>query len=106
MTYVAGGLIVVGAIFCGLAALGILRLPDVYTRLHAASKAGVLGTGLILLGTGVASADPWILARCLLGLTFLAVTAPVSAHLLARSALKSGVEPPASMSINEFKNNK
>ncbi len=54
MTYIAAVLLVSsGRCSSALAALGILRFPDVYTRLHAASKAGPLGAGLILLGVGV-----------------------------------------------------
>lgn len=96
------GLMVIGAAFCCLAGLGILRFPDLYTRLHAASKAGALGADLVLLGAGVASADLLILVRCLLGLVFLILVSPVSAHLLARSALKSGTSPASNTSISEF----
>lgn len=88
-------LVVLGALLTALAALGILRFPDVYTRLHAASKAGPLGAGLILLGAGLASADWAIFVRALVGFLFLIATSPVSAHLLARAALRAGVEPSA-----------
>lgn len=106
MTYVASALVLIGALFSAIAALGILRFPDLYTRLHAASKAGPLGAGLILLGAGIASADPLILVRCAFGLVFLVLTGPVSAHLLARAALKSGTHPPTIASINEYPDNK
>jgi multicomponent Na+:H+ antiporter subunit G len=102
MTEVAAVLIVVGSLFCALAALGILRFPDVYTRLHAASKAGPLGAGLLLLGLGIASGDLAVLIKCVVGLVFLIVTAPISAHLLARAALKSGVRPADVTSIDEY----
>ena len=62
MSYLAATLMLIGAIFCALAALGVLRFPDLYTRLHAASKAGPLGAGLILLAAGLASGDVLILA--------------------------------------------
>lgn len=102
MTYVAAVLLLVGSVFSAIAALGILRFPDVYTRLHAASKAGPLGAGLILLAVGFASGDWAIALRCVLGLAFLIVTSPVSAHLLARSALLLGVSPDARTSIDEY----
>lgn len=79
-------LIVAGALFAVLAALGLLRLPDVYTRMHAASKAGTVGSGLLLVAAGLGSQDPAILIRALAGFVFFILTAPVSAHLLARAA--------------------
>lgn len=94
--------VAVGTVFCLVAALGILRFPDVYTRLHAASNAGPLGAGMILLGVAFVSTDWWISARCVLGFLFLIATSPVSAHLLARAALKSGIPPASSTQINEY----
>jgi multicomponent Na+:H+ antiporter subunit G len=104
MTYVAAVLLLIGSLFSAVAALGILRFPDIYTRLHAASKAGPLGAGLILLGVAFASGDWSIAVRCVLGLAFLLLTSPVSAHLLARAALQSGVQPDARTSIDEYRN--
>src|SRR5690606_21808396 len=92
----------IGSAFCALAALGLLRLPDVYTRLHAASKAGTLGVGLILLGVGLASGEWSTAVRCVLGLLFVVLTTPISAHLLARAALQSGHAPDARTSIDEY----
>jgi multicomponent Na+:H+ antiporter subunit G len=99
-------LLVVGAAFIALASLGILRFPDLYTRLHAASKAGPLGAGLVLLGAGLMSAEPWTIVKTLFGLVFLILTGPVSAHLLARAALKAGIQPANSTSIDDLRNNK
>ena len=104
MSFAASALIVIGSVFCFIAALGILRFPDVYTRLHAASKAGPLGAGLILLGTGLASGDAMTIVRCAIGWMFLTLCSPISAHLLARAALRSGTAPVADVtSINEFR---
>lgn len=105
MIYVACALLVIGSLFSALAALGILRFPDLYTRLHAASKAGPLGAGLILLGVGFATGDPAIAIRCVLGFLFLVLTSPVSAHLLARSALRSGTPPDPQTSIQDLETN-
>jgi len=84
-------LMVAGSVFSVLAALGLLRLPDVYTRMHAASKAGTVASGLLLVAAGLGSQDPAILIRALAGFVFFILTAPVSAHLLARAAHLSGV---------------
>ena len=102
MTYVAAGLLLIGSLLSAVAAIGILRFPDVYTRLHAASKAGPLGAGLILLAVAFAAADWAIAVRCVLGFLFLVLTSPVSAHLLARSALKAGTTPDPRTSIQEY----
>ena len=54
-------LLVVGSLFSLLAALGLLRFPDLYTRMHAASKAGTVGSGLLLLAAGLHALDIAIL---------------------------------------------
>lgn len=83
-------LVVVGALFSLVAAIGLNRLPDFYTRMHAASKAGTVGSGLLLLAVGLHSADVATFGRALAGIVFFILTAPVSAHLLARAAHKVG----------------
>jgi multicomponent Na+:H+ antiporter subunit G len=91
--YIAAGLILLGALFSVLAAVGLLRLPDVYTRLHAASKAGVVGAGLIFLAVAFASGDISIIVRSVFGVLFLLLTTPVSAHLLAKAAYSADIRP-------------
>jgi multicomponent Na+:H+ antiporter subunit G len=85
-------LLVSGSLFALIAAIGIIRLPDVYTRMHAAAKAGAVGSGLLLMATGLGSQDPAILARAIAGFVFFLLTAPVSTHLLARAAHIAGVK--------------
>jgi multicomponent Na+:H+ antiporter subunit G len=91
--YIAGILILAGSLFSALAALGLLRLPDLYTRLHAASKAGVVGAGLIFAAVAVSSGELPVLVRAIFGILFLLLTTPVSAHLLARAAFLAGFRP-------------
>jgi multicomponent Na+:H+ antiporter subunit G len=105
MIYVASVLLLIGSVLSALAALGILRFPDVYTRLHAASKAGPLGAGVILLAVAFASGDWSVAVRCVLGFVFLIITSPVSAHLVARAALRSGTTPDPRTSIQEYETN-
>ncbi len=83
-------LLMAGAFFSLTAAIGINRFPDLYTRMHAASKAGTVGSGLLLLAVGINALDVSILARSLAGIFFVVLTAPVSAHLLAKAAHKVG----------------
>ena len=100
--YLAAALVLAGALFGLLAAVGVLRLPDLYTRLHAASKAGLVGAGLILCAVAVVSFDGPVLLRAVLGLLFLLLSTPVSAHLLARAALRSGLRPASVTKLNEL----
>jgi multicomponent Na+:H+ antiporter subunit G len=100
--YISAALLVVGSLFGMLAAVGVLRLPDLYTRMHAASKAGAVGAGLALLAAGLAAFDPAIAVRAVLGILFLLLTTPVSAHLLARAAYIVGIRPGPETSINEL----
>jgi multicomponent Na+:H+ antiporter subunit G len=85
-------LVVAGSVFCLLAAVGMIRLPDTLIRMHAATKAGTLGAGLILSGVAVCFADIGSVLKALLTLVFLFLTAPVGAHLMGRAAYRSGVE--------------
>ena len=100
LRYLAELLILVGAGFSLLAAIGVLRLPDLYTRLHAASKAGVVGAGLILCAVAIVSGDGPTILRGGLGIVFLLLSTPVAAHLLARAALKAG-EPASPKTVVE-----
>ena len=106
LQYAAVVLLVIGSVFAFLAALGIVRLPDLYTRMHAASKAGVVGAGLMLLGVALASLDGAVILRAILGILFLLLTTPVSAHLLARAAYRAGIRPIASTNINDLATDK
>ncbi|WP_068317206.1 monovalent cation/H(+) antiporter subunit G [Polycladidibacter hongkongensis] len=95
-------LLLIGAVFSFTAALGLLRLPDVYSRMHAASKAGTLGSGVLLLALGLYAQDWGVLTRALAGVSFFLLTAPISAHLIARAALKVGYKPHKSTHINDM----
>ncbi|KQV63806.1 monovalent cation/H(+) antiporter subunit G [Rhizobium sp. Root1220] len=83
-------LLLAGSLFALVAAIGIVRLPDLYTRMHAASKAGTVGSGLLLLAAGIGSGEVAALIRALAGFVFFLLTAPVAAHLLAKAAHKAG----------------
>jgi multicomponent Na+:H+ antiporter subunit G len=91
MACIVAFLLVLGATIALVAALGLLRLPDLLTRMHAASKAGTAGSGLALLAVALHSGDPVVWLKCGATIVFFMLTAPVSAHLLAKAALRSGV---------------
>lgn len=89
--YIIAALIVLGGFFCFVAGLGVLRLPDVLIRMHASTKAGTLGSGLILIAVAIFFADITTITRAVATILFLLITAPVAAHMIGRAAFRSGV---------------
>jgi multicomponent Na+:H+ antiporter subunit G len=85
-------LIVIGLSFDFFGCLGLIRLPDIYNRLHSSIKCVTLGTSSILLGLFIFKGFSPAGVKALLCILFILLTAPVSAHALARSAHKSGVK--------------
>ena len=95
-------LVVGGGFFAFAAALGVLRLPDVLIRMHASTKAGTLGCGLILLAAATHFGETAIVARALAAILFLLLTAPVAAHMIGRAAYRTGVPLWKGMVIDEL----
>jgi multicomponent Na+:H+ antiporter subunit G len=85
-------LMVGGALFMLVAALGVLRMPDLINRMHAATKAGTLGGGLLLVAAAVYYGDLGLSARAVATIFFLLLTAPVAAHAIGRAGYYSGVK--------------
>ena len=79
-------LLLIGAFFMLVAALGVLRMPDLLIRLHASTKAGVLGTSLLVTSVALAYQETSVTVRCLAIVMFICVTAPVVAHVVGRAA--------------------
>lgn len=86
-------LIAVGGLFYLIGAVGLVRMPDVFTRLHAASVMETLGAGSLLLGMMIAAGWSLDTAKLAIILGILLYTGPVATHALARAALTAGVEP-------------
>jgi multicomponent Na+:H+ antiporter subunit G len=95
-------LVLVGGFFVFAAALGVARLPDVLIRMHASTKAGTLGCGLILLAAAIHFAETAIVARALATIVFIMLTAPVGAHMIARAAYRTGVPLWRGMVVDEL----
>jgi multicomponent Na+:H+ antiporter subunit G len=102
MDIVVAVLLVSGGAFCFVAGLGLLRLQDVYLRMHAATKAGTLGAGLILVGVAVHFGELGIDIRALLAIAFLVITAPVAAHMIGRTAYRSRVAMWEGSTVDEW----
>ncbi|RDD63878.1 monovalent cation/H(+) antiporter subunit G [Ferruginivarius sediminum] len=99
----AGVAVLIGAFFVLVAAVGVVRMPDVYVRMHAATKSGTLGSGLMLIGVAIQSGEVDIIMRALAAVVFLIATTPVAAHLLGRAAYICGVPPWRGTWIDELK---
>ncbi len=84
MTIISGILLISGALFVLIAAIGVVRMPDIYCRMHAATKAGAFGASLILLALCVAMPSPRVWIQSILIIAFFYLTAPVAAHLIGR----------------------
>lgn len=87
---VASVLLLSGVALTLLAGIGLLRFPDVLTRMHAQTKPAVLGLLLVLAGTALAARNLGLSATLLLVAAFQVITAPVGAHVLGRSAYRAG----------------
>jgi len=85
--------VVAGLFFMLTGTLGILRMPDVFTRLHAAGMTDTMGAGFLLLGMCFHAPAWHVLVRLGIVYVFLLFTSPISTHALARAAIAGGVEP-------------
>jgi len=81
----------VGAVFIFIAAIGLLRLPDLFMRMHANTKSATLGVGFIMIGVALYFGELTVTTRAMAVVVFLFITAPISSHLLARAAYFSGI---------------
>lgn len=90
--WLATVLILGGALLGLIGAIGVLRLPDCYSRMHSASKAGALGAALILAGVAAASSGEAAL-EAMFALVVVLATAPLAAHAVSRAAHRVGVLP-------------
>ncbi len=85
--------VLAGIFFMVVGTVGILRMPDIYTRLHAAGMTDTMGAGFLLLGMCFQVEPGLITVRLIIVYGFLMFTSPIATHALARAALVGGVEP-------------
>ncbi|MBO6520822.1 MAG: monovalent cation/H(+) antiporter subunit G [Rhodospirillales bacterium] len=85
--------VVGGVVFCLIGGYGLLKLKDVYARLHAASLIDTLGVGLILVGLMFQAGFTLVTAKLVLILVFIFFTTPTATHALARAAINHDVLP-------------
>ena len=85
--------LVAGGLFCIVGAVGLLRMPDFYTRMHAASVIETLGAGLILLGLMLQAGFTLVTVKLLMLGLLIFFASPTATHALARAAMVRGLEP-------------
>lgn len=85
--------LITGSVFCLIGVVGIIRFPDAYTRMHAASLVETLGAGLILLGLILQAGFSLISAKLALIFIFLFLTNPTTTHALSRALIYAGIKP-------------
>jgi len=86
-------LMIAGSFFYLVGAIGLLRMPDVFTRMHATSVSDTFGAGLLLVGMMIQAGFTLVTAKLFVLLIILLYTGPVATHALARAARFAGVEP-------------
>ena len=96
-------LLLVGAAFMVLAAIGVLRLPDLPTRMHATTKAGALGAMMTMGGVAFYFGDSTVAARAVAIVIFIFLTAPIAAHVIGRAGYFTGTNLELPSSYEEVK---
>ena len=86
-------LVLAGSFFCIVGTIGLVRMPDLYTRMHAASVTDTLGVGLVLSGLMLQAGLTLVTAKLMMIGMLIFFTSPASSHALARAAFLRGVEP-------------
>ena len=94
--------IVLGSGCVLLAAVGVVRMPDVYTRLHASSKAATLGAIFVLVAAAAFFGGWSVGTKCVIAIVFLAITAPIGSHAIARAAYCAGVRMADADAVDEL----
>ena len=102
-------LISIGAIFLFLGALGIYRMPDLFTRIQAGTKSSTLGAMSLVLGVGLLAFTqfdagyPWLIKSIVI-VIFIGIANPLSSHALARGAYKNNIKPYSKENIDAYEN--
>ena len=94
--YASWALLSCGAFLCAVGGLGVLRLPDFYSRQHAAGITDTLGAAFVLIGLTLQSGFTLNAAKLVMILVFLLLTSPVATHAIAQAAKQSGLKPKVS----------
>lgn len=86
-------LLVTGGVFCVIGALGLVRMPDFFTRMHAASVTDTLGAGLMLAGLVLQAGLTLVTVKLIVIGLLILLTSPAATHALAQAALARQIKP-------------
>lgn len=100
--WIAAVLLLLGAVLMLIASVGVIRLPDIYLRMHAATKAPSLGVFLMVLGIIIYFLDFWLSVKGLLIILFIFMTTPIGAHMLSRVSHMLNIRQSDEMKTDEF----
>jgi multicomponent Na+:H+ antiporter subunit G len=104
MTTILGAIcLLLGAFFVLVAAVGLVRMPDLMMRMHASTKAGTLGAGLLAVGMMFFFPEISVWTRAVALIFFVVLTAPVAAHMIGRAGYYSGVPLWEESIVDELK---
>lgn len=90
-TLISQLLMIIGAFFILVAGIGLIRMPDIFLRMSASTKAATLGVGCVLLGVAVSFGEFVTFVQAAATIVFLLLTTPIAAHLIGRAAYQDGV---------------
>jgi multicomponent Na+:H+ antiporter subunit G len=93
LEFLSWGCLLAGGFFCIVGGIGLIRMPDFYTRMHATSVTETLGAGLILLGLIIQAGISLIAAKLVMIALLIFLTSPTATHALAKAALIRGLQP-------------
>jgi multicomponent Na+:H+ antiporter subunit G len=100
--WIAGILLVLGAFFMLIASVGLVRLPDLYMRIHAATKAPSLGIFLMVIGIIVYFFNLWTSIEGVIVIVFVFITAPIGSHMISSVAHDMGVDKDKTTIVDEM----
>ena len=85
--------LVTGGLFCVIGTIGLIRLPDIFTRLHGASITDTLGAGFLIFGMMLQAGFTLVTVKLIIVMALILLTSPVATHALAQAALHAGIRP-------------
>lgn len=100
---VSAVLMLIGAVFVFLSAIGIVKMPDLYTRMSATTKASTFGLVFILIGTSLLWGEAGIIGRSLIIILFLFFSAPIAAHIIGRAGYADGIRLYHKTKVDQMK---
>jgi len=103
MDLISSIFIIIGSVMILISSIGLLRMPDLYMRMSATTKAATLGVGFILIGTAIFFWEVGIVSRLIIIIVFLLLTAPIAAHMIGRAAYIDGVKLWDKTTVDELK---